>query len=436
MILPSDFDAETYYQINEDVRAAGEDAAEHYLRYGIKEGRRYQLGDLPSDFDAETYYQINKDVRAAGEDAAEHYLRYGIKEGRRYQLGDLPSDFDAETYYQINKDVRAAGEDAAEHYLRYGIKEGRRYQLGDLPSDFDAEAYYQINKDLRAAGVDATEHYLTYGIKEGRRYKRGPENVPPHWKTSRVEKIERIKPYFRTDMAWQDRDGVPDFLTDDLRRETRISDTDNVSANGYDENMLALIDKNPSGFVLDCGAGRKDRYFDNVINYEIVKYASTDVLGVGEHLPFVDGTFDAVISIAVLEHVRDPFRCANEISRVLKPGGELYCLIPFLQPLHGYPHHYFNASSQGIRRLFEDELTVTDVTVLDSMHPIWSLSWILQTWRRGVPDDARRTFDELQVKDLIADPQSYLGEAFCAQMTKETKLEIASATALTAIKHH
>ncbi|MFH1078563.1 MAG: class I SAM-dependent methyltransferase [Patescibacteria group bacterium] len=40
-----------------------------------------------------------------------------------------------------------------------------------------------------------------------------------------------------------------------------------------------------------------------------------------ESLPFPDGTFDAVVSLWVLEHLRDPVRTFAEIRRVLKPGG-------------------------------------------------------------------------------------------------------------------
>ncbi|MCU7374984.1 methyltransferase domain-containing protein [Paucibacter sp. O1-1] len=118
-------------------------------------------------------------------------------------------------------------------------------------------------------------------------------------------------------------------------------------------------------------------------------YDTTDVRGVGECLPFVDGAFDAVISIAVLEHVRDPFRCAAELVRVLKPGGELICCVPFLQPYHGYPHHYYNMTHQGLRALFERDLTVDSVEVIDSTGPVWALTWILQSWAQGLEGKAR-----------------------------------------------
>ncbi|MDG1678948.1 MAG: bifunctional 2-polyprenyl-6-hydroxyphenol methylase/3-demethylubiquinol 3-O-methyltransferase UbiG [Tateyamaria sp.] len=44
-------------------------------------------------------------------------------------------------------------------------------------------------------------------------------------------------------------------------------------------------------------------------------------VGVGEHMPYSDDTFDIVICVDVLEHVRDLSQVLAEVARVLKPGG-------------------------------------------------------------------------------------------------------------------
>jgi SAM-dependent methyltransferase len=165
-----------------------------------------------------------------------------------------------------------------------------------------------------------------------------------------------------------------------------------------------------------------------------VDYDSTDVLGVAEVLPFRDGAFDAVLSIAVLEHVRDPFRAAAEIVRVLKPGGKLICAVPFLQPLHGYPHHYYNMTHQGLRALFERGLQVDRQTVPDSTLPIWALTWVVQSWANGLPPGAREQFLDLRIRELIAGPESFLKEAFVRLLPPERNFELASGTVLFATK--
>ena len=50
------------------------------------------------------------------------------------------------------------------------------------------------------------------------------------------------------------------------------------------------------------------------------------VQGRAEHLPFPDATFDAVVFTYLLRYVQDPDATIRELSRVLKPGGELLSL--------------------------------------------------------------------------------------------------------------
>jgi SAM-dependent methyltransferase len=219
-----------------------------------------------------------------------------------------------------------------------------------------------------------------------------------------------------------------------MRNQAGLVEVENVSSHNYDGVALGIIDRQADGLVLDCGAGRRDYYFPNVVNYEVVDYDSTDVLGIGEELPFIDGAFDAVISIAVLEHVRDPFRCANELARVLKPGGELFCCVPLLQPVHGYPNHYFNATPSGLLRLFEDGNIDLEQASLTPIHPLWAVSWILGSWAKGLPEEARQAFEKLTAAELMVHPPALLDSPVATLLPKEKQLELACATILVARK--
>ncbi len=224
------------------------------------------------------------------------------------------------------------------------------------------------------------------------------------------------------------------FLPPSLAKEFGIVHTGNVSANSYDGVAMNYIYRHRDGLILDCGAGLRDKCFENVVNYEIVPYESTDVLGVVERLPFKDGAFDVVFSFAVLEHVKDPFLGAREMVRVLKPGGTLYCQAPFLSPLHGYPNHYFNMSKQGLNRLFDGMVDVDRLDVLSFGQPIFSLSWFLNLYVVGLPPEKQQQFRDMKVGDFLQHGDKYLGADFVRGLSGEVQDMLACSNCLIARK--
>ena len=267
---------------------------------------------------------------------------------------------------------------------------------------------------------------------------------------AKARKLERLRelircPFCRATLADDDavlrcasghafplRQDAFDFLTDDLRARVGAVTSDNVSGHGYDPPLIDLISRS-NGPILDVGAGLRSIYREDVINVEIVPYPTTDVIGASEYLPFADDTFDLVISVAVLEHVRDPFAAARELVRVVKPGGRIFAAVPFLQPYHGYPDHYYNMTAGGLRNLFPD-LDVEHHGVPLSGGPVFALTWILQAWRSALPRETLAAFDNLRVADLAVDPMLLIDQPFVRELPTATNVQLAALNVLVARK--
>lgn len=299
--------------------------------------------------------------------------------------------------------------------------------------NFEESAYLEVNPDVATAVrkgemASGRVHFEHFGEREGRRLLiTRPKAVLAE---AKARKLSRIEPLLRTDMPFSLTEGCIDFLTPEFREKFNIVDADVVSSNEYDRYAIEMLHKHREGIILDCGSGRRDIYYDNVVNFEIVNYDTTDVRGVAEVLPFNDNSFDAVLSLAVLEHVKDPFACAREIIRVLKPGGELLCCVPLLQPVHAYPHHYYNMTAQGLQNLFSPAINITDHLVYASVLPIWSLTWIVRNWADGLTGSAKEEFLNLRLQDLMGSGEQYLQRSFVQELPVEKNFELASATVL------
>jgi SAM-dependent methyltransferase len=80
-----------------------------------------------------------------------------------------------------------------------------------------------------------------------------------------------------------------------------------------------------------------------------IRYDTGDITA----LEFPDGYFDSIICIDVLEHVDQPEQVLRELSRVLKPGGQLIASIPH----KNYPFFY-DPINFVMERLFDRHLPI------------------------------------------------------------------------------
>lgn len=151
----------------------------------------------------------------------------------------------------------------------------------------------------------------------------------------------------------------------------------------------------PNTKVLDIGAGlRIDAERGNQedqnrawikpllaqVDYKVMDQVDTyhpDMVGDVMAIPLADASWDAIVCLAVLEHVPRPWDAMNEMFRVLKPGGLLLVYVPFLYPYHamrGYYGDYFRYTEDGIRSLCEK---FTDVRLAAVRGPVETLANLL-----------------------------------------------------------
>jgi len=121
-----------------------------------------------------------------------------------------------------------------------------------------------------------------------------------------------------------------------------------------------LLEQSSTPRVLVIGGSILGQGMETIIAYPGIEFVDSDAafgprttLVCDAHsLPFEDNSFDGVIVQAVLEHVVDPWRCVEEIHRVLKEDGLVYAETPFMVQVHGERYDFTRFTHLGHRRLF------------------------------------------------------------------------------------
>ena len=168
--------------------------------------------------------------------------------------------------------------------------------------------------------------------------------------------------------------------------------------------------------IIDLGAGNLTLNLPNVIRMDVTLTPYVDVVGDAHMMPFLPETFDFVFSLAVIEHLRQPFVAAQEMFNSLRNGGYVYGDCNFVFAYHGYPHHYFNTSQQGLEQVFSpfekmrsgvapyqmpsEAIRMLLITYLSSMMP--SEAPEVSAFRqllREVLDQPLQAYDELFTED-------------------------------------
>ncbi|WP_426240745.1 glycoside hydrolase family 99-like domain-containing protein [Pararhizobium sp. DWP1-1-3] len=117
----------------------------------IRHGRKNPI------FDEDWYLSTYEDVRAKKTDPWDHFIRVGLKEGRR------PHPLFSDSWYKESyPDIVATGLSPFEHYHRIGQWDKRAPYI-------DCDWYLDAYPDVKDSGLSPAEHYHLYGRAQGRK---------------------------------------------------------------------------------------------------------------------------------------------------------------------------------------------------------------------------------------------------------------------------
>lgn len=146
------------------------------------------------------------------------------------------------------------------------------------------------------------------------------------------------------------------------------------------------------GNLYDLGCGEmpyKNWLLNYAHTYTGVDWGSSlhelkaDVLAdLNETLPIESEVADTVISLSVMEHLREPQVFLSEAHRILKPGGAMILQVPFMWWVHEAPYDYYRYTRYGLQYLF-DKTGFVDVQVYPQtgFWTMWTLKFNYQSRR-------------------------------------------------------
>lgn len=120
-----------------------------------------------------------------------------------------------------------------------------------------------------------------------------------------------------------------------------------------------LQDYQSDGYTLDIGCGNQQYrdIFPNSVCVDIDENRCPDLVAdIHRMFQFANDTFDCILCTEVLEHCYDPWKAAEEMFRVLKPGGILLLSTRFMYPLHDTPQDYYRFTKYGLMHIFRNFL--------------------------------------------------------------------------------
>lgn len=148
------------------------------------------------------------------------------------------------------------------------------------------------------------------------------------------------------------------------------------------------LPKKEGGLLLDMGAGQGE--FKDLVESKGYKWVGIDIVPNGEvqggdilNIPFEDNTFDTVLCVDVLEHIKEHHKAMNELYRVLKSDGLLLLHVPnksqkhiLVEPVEQDDHERRGYDPVELHTMFFDFSRYNTYATFDIVESIaWDLNY-------------------------------------------------------------
>ncbi len=141
--------------------------------------------------------------------------------------------------------------------------------------------------------------------------------------------------------------------------------------------------------ILDIGKAMRERHkkiiCKNLQTLDVNDYGDyPDIIcDICSDISDLENKYDKIICIAILEHVYDPFKAVSNLRKMLRNGGRIYGMVPYLYHYHAPQdlkfQDYFRFSKDALAYLFKDfssiELFPVRGRISSSLHMMFAGRW-------------------------------------------------------------
>lgn len=139
------------------------------------------------------------------------------------------------------------------------------------------------------------------------------------------------------------------------------------------QKIIADLAPGEKTLELGAGSGNFKEYKPDVISSDIDPKPWLDMVFDAHHMPFKDGEVSNIVMIDVLHHLDNPVKFCEEASRVLKKGGRVLIIEPYMS-FFSYPaYKMFHAEPVEMGVDYFSKETITEKDPWDSNQAIAKL---------------------------------------------------------------